>query len=105
PLNLGLILLSEQRDWGAAGMGWIVAGFAGGAAGSALVLAVRGRVPRAGTVMCLMALVGATGIAALAQVPSVALAAAIAAFVGLTAGLAGALCGALVQTAADPAYL
>ncbi|MDX3338076.1 MFS transporter [Streptomyces sp. ME02-6979.5a] len=105
PLNLGLILLSEQRGWGAAGMGWIVAGFAVGAAGSALVLAVRGRVPRAGTVMCLMAFVGATGIAALAQVPSVALAAAIAAFVGLTAGLAGALCGALVQTAADPAYL
>ncbi|MFD4017362.1 MFS transporter [Streptomyces sindenensis] len=105
PLNLGLILLSEQRDWGAAGMGWIVAGFAGGAAGSALLLAVRGRVPRAGLVMCLMALVGAVGIAAVAQVSTVALAAAIAAFVGLTAGLAGALCGALVQTAADPAYL
>lgn len=105
PLNLGMILLSEQRGWGAAGMGWIVAGFATGAAGSALLLAVRGRVPRAGLVMCLMALVGATGIAALAHVPSVALAAAIAAFVGLTAGLAGALCGALVQTSADPAYL
>ncbi|APS22135.1 MFS transporter [Streptomyces sp. Tue 6075] len=105
PLNLGLIMLSEQRGWGAAGMGWIVAGFAGGAAGSALLLAVRGRVPRAGLVMCLMALVGAVGIASLAQVPTVAHAAAIAAFVGLTAGLAGALCGALVQTAADPAYL
>jgi hypothetical protein len=105
PLNLGMILLSEQRGWGAAGMGWIVAGFATGAAGSALLLAVRGRVPRAGLVMCLMALVGATGIAALAHVPSVALAAAIAAFVGLTAGLAGALCGALVQTSANPAYL
>ncbi|MFD4236876.1 MFS transporter [Streptomyces sp. NPDC058542] len=105
PLNLGLILLSEQRGWGAAGMGWIVAGFASGAAGSALVLAVRGRVPRAGLVMCLMALVAATGIAAMAQIPSVALAAVIAAFVGLTAGLAGALCGALVQTTAEPAYL
>ncbi|WP_435238884.1 MFS transporter [Streptomyces sp. YPW6] len=105
PLNLGLILLSEQRGWGAAGMGWIVAGFAGGAAGSALLLAVRGRVPRAGLVMCLTALVGAIGIAALAQVPTVALAAAVAAFVGLMLGLAGALCGALVQTAADPAYL
>ncbi|MEU2905277.1 MFS transporter [Streptomyces globisporus] len=105
PLNLGLILLSEQRGWGASGMGWIVAGFAAGAAGSALLLAVRGRVPRAGLVMCLTALVGAVGIAALAQVPTVALAAAVAAFVGLTAGLAGALCGALVQTAADPAYL
>ncbi|MEU5370851.1 MFS transporter [Streptomyces sp. NPDC005951] len=105
PLNLGLILLSEQRGWGASGMGWIVAGFSGGAAGSALLLAVRGRVPRAGLVMSLTALVGAVGIAALAQVPTVALAAAVAGFVGLTAGLAGALCGALVQTAADPAYL
>ncbi|MFI1188028.1 MFS transporter [Streptomyces californicus] len=105
PLNLGLILLSEQRGWGASGMGWVVAGFAGGAAGSALLLAVRGRVPRAGLVMGVLALVGGAGIAALAQVPSVAAAAAIAAAVGLTAGLAGALCGALVQTAADPAYL
>ncbi|MFH9263553.1 MFS transporter [Streptomyces sp. NPDC017546] len=105
PLNLGLILLSEQRGWGAAGMGWIVAGFASGAAGSALLLAVRGRVPHAGRVMCLTVLVGATGIAALAQAASVAFAAATAAFVGLTVGLAGALGAALVQTAADPAYL
>ncbi|MFD4023463.1 MFS transporter [Streptomyces sp. NPDC058576] len=105
PLNLGLILLSEQRGWGAAGMGWIVAGFAVGAAGSALLLAVRGRVEHAGLVLCLTAVVGATGIAALAQVPTVALAAATAAFVGLVGGLAGALCGALVQTTADPAYL
>ncbi|MDG9687962.1 MFS transporter [Streptomyces sp. DH18] len=105
PLNLGLILLSEQRGWGAAGMGWIVAGFASGAAGAALLIAVRGRVPRAGLVMCLTVLVGATGIAAVAQIPSVPLAAATAALVGLFIGLAGALCGALVQTAADPAYL
>ncbi|MFF1269854.1 MFS transporter [Streptomyces anulatus] len=102
PLNLGLILLSEQRGWGAAGMGWIVAGFASGAAGAALLIAVRGRVPRAGLVMCLTVLVGATGIAAVAQIPSVPLAAAV---VGLFIGLAGALCGALVQTVADPAYL
>lgn len=105
PLNLGLILLSEQRGWGAAGMGWIVAGFASGAAGAALLIAVRGRVPRAGLVMCLTVLVGATGIAAVAQIPSVPLAAAAAAVVGLFIGLAGALCGALVQTVADPAYL
>ncbi|MFD5347964.1 MFS transporter, partial [Streptomyces anulatus] len=105
PLNLGLILLSEQRGWGAAGMGWIVAGFASGAAGAALLIAVRGRVPRAGLVMCLTVLVGATGIAAVAQIPSVPLAAATAAAVGLFIGLAGALCGALVQTVADPAYL
>ncbi|MEV7111908.1 MFS transporter [Streptomyces anulatus] len=105
PLNLGLILLSEQRGWGAAGMGWIVAGFASGAAGAALLIAVRGRVPRAGLVMCLTVLVGATGIAAVAQIPSAPLAAVTAAVVGLFIGLAGALCGALVQTVADPAYL
>lgn len=105
PLNLGLILLSEQRGWGAAGMGWIVAGFAAGAGTAALLLAVRGRMPRAGLVMCLTVLVGAGAIAGLAQVPSVALAAATAGLVGLFVGLGGALCGALVQTAADPAYL
>ncbi|MFC9245416.1 MFS transporter [Streptomyces sp. NPDC057136] len=105
PLNLGLILLAEQRGWGAAGMGWIVAGFGTGAGAAALLLAVRGRVPRAGLVMCLTAMVGAVAIGALAYAPSVALAAVTGVLVGLFAGLAGSLCAALVQTAADPSYL
>lgn len=105
PLNLGLILLSEERGWGASGMGWIVAAFGTGAGASALVLAVRGRVPRAGLVMCLTVLVGAAAIAAMAYASSVPLAAGVALLVGLFAGLGGALCGALVQTATDPAYL
>ncbi|MFG2599622.1 MFS transporter [Streptomyces sp. NPDC048462] len=105
PLNLGLILLSEERGWGASGMGWIVAAFGIGAGASALVLAVRGRVPRAGLTMCLTVLIGAAAIAALAYAPSVPLAAGAALLVGLFAGLGGALCGALTQTAADPAYL
>ncbi|MFI6057033.1 MFS transporter [Streptomyces sp. NPDC051286] len=105
PLNLGLVLLARQRDWGAAGMGWIVAAFGIGAAVSALLLAVRGRVPRAGLVMCLTVLVGAVAVAALAYVPSVALAAAVAVCIGLFAGLGGSLCGALIQTVTDPAYL
>ncbi|MGN5635068.1 MFS transporter [Streptomyces sp. AC154] len=105
PLNLGLILLSEERGWGASGMGWIVAAFGIGAGASALLLAVRGRVPRAGLTMCLTVLIGAVAIAALAYAPSVPLAAGVALLVGLFAGLGGALCGALIQTAADPAYL
>ncbi|MER6116464.1 MFS transporter [Streptomyces sp. NPDC001743] len=105
PLNLGLILLSEERGWGASGMGWVIAAFGAGAGGSALLLAVRGRVPRAGLVMCLTVLVGAAAIAALAYAPSVPLAAGVAVLVGLFAGLGGALCGALTQTAADPSYL
>uniref|UniRef100_A0AAU2VX91 MFS transporter n=1 Tax=Streptomyces sp. NBC_00008 TaxID=2903610 RepID=A0AAU2VX91_9ACTN len=105
PLNLGLILLSEERGWGASGMGWIIAAFGTGAGASALVLAVRGRVPRAGLTMCLTVLTGAVAIGALAYAPSVPLAAGVALLVGLFAGLGGALCGALIQTAADPAYL
>ncbi|WP_326765054.1 MFS transporter [Streptomyces sp. NBC_01591] len=105
PLNLGLILLARQRDWGAPGMGWVVAAFGIGAGASALLLAVRGRVPRAGLVMCLTVLAGAVAIGALAYVPSVALAAAVAVCVGLFAGLGGSLCGALIQTVTEPAYL
>ncbi|WP_333735099.1 MFS transporter, partial [Streptomyces sp. IBSBF 3010] len=107
PLNLGLILLSDERGWGASGMGWVVAAFGAGAGAgaSALLLAVRGRVPRAGLVMCLTVLVGALAIAALAYVPSLPLAAAVAVLVGLFAGLGGSLCGALTQTVTEPAYL
>ncbi|MFJ2702553.1 MFS transporter [Streptomyces sp. NPDC087428] len=105
PLNLGLILLSEERGWGASGMGWIIAAFGTGAGASALLLAVRGRLPRAGLVMCVTVLTGAFAIAALAYTPSVPLAAGVAALIGLFVGLGGALCGALVQTAADPVYL
>ncbi|WP_405688647.1 MFS transporter [Streptomyces sp. NBC_00057] len=105
PLNLGLILLVRERGWGASGMGWIVAAFGIGAGASALLLAVRGRVPRAGLVMCLTMLIGAVAIAALAHVPSVGLAIAVAVCIGLFAGLGGSLCGALIQTVTDPAYL
>lgn len=105
PLNLGLILLSQERGWGASGMGWVIAAFGIGAGASALLLTVRGRVPRAGLVMCLTVLVGAVAIGALAYAPSVPLAAGVALLIGLFVGLGGALCGALTQTAADPAYL
>ena len=105
PLNLGLILLSDERGWGASGMGWVVAAFGTGAGASALLLAVRGRMPRAGLVMCLTVLVGAFAIAALAYMPSVPLAATVAVLIGLFAGLGGSLCGALIQTVTEPAYL
>jgi MFS family permease len=105
PLNLGLLLLAEHRGWGAWGMGWIVAAFGVGAGAAALLLAVRGRLPRAGLILCLTVLVGAVAIGALAYMPSVALAAAVGALVGLFAGLGGSLCGALMQSATDPAYL
>lgn len=105
PLNVGLALLCEQRGWGASGIGLVLAGFGIGAGGASLLLAVKGRIPRAGAVLNGAMVVGAVSIGALAYVPLLPVAVAVALSIGLLAGLSGALCGALVQTECDPAYL
>ncbi|MGW0856407.1 MFS transporter [Streptomyces sp. NPDC002690] len=105
PLNIGVPLLADERGWGAAGLGWIVAGFGAGAAGASLLLAVRGRLPRAGLVQQGCLALGAAAVGGLAFAPTLTSAVGLGAAVGLTAGLSGALCSALVQTTADPVYL
>ncbi|WP_151479230.1 MFS transporter [Streptomyces albicerus] len=105
PLNVGLTLLADERGWGASGMGWVLAGFGVGAGAAALLLAVRGSLPYAGRVMAVTILVGSVAIGALAHVPNVVAAAGVAVLIGLLTGLSGALCGALLQTRTDPAYL
>ncbi|MCX5183982.1 MFS transporter [Streptomyces sp. NBC_00268] len=105
PLNVGLTLLADQRGWGAAGMGWVVAGFGTGAGAAALLLTVRGHLLHAGRLAGVAILGGSVAIGALAYAPSAAAAVGVAVLVGLLAGLSGALCGALLQTHADPAYL
>ncbi|MEU3792704.1 MFS transporter [Streptomyces fructofermentans] len=105
PLNVGLTLLADQRGWGASGMGWVLAGFGTGAGAAALLLAVRGRLPRAGSVAAVAIITGSVAIGALAQVADLAAAVGVALLVGLLAGLSGALCGALLQTVSDPAHL
>ncbi|MEW2555160.1 MFS transporter [Streptomyces zhihengii] len=105
PLGVGLALLAEYRGWGAPGLGWLLAGFAAGSAGASLLLAVRGRIPRAGLVMGLALITGSAAIAALALVPGLPAAVAVAALVGVLTGVSGSLCGALLQTASDPAHL
>ncbi|QES05618.1 MFS transporter [Streptomyces venezuelae] len=105
PLNVGLALLSDQRGWGASGIGWVLAGFGVGAGSASLLLGVKGRVPRAGAVLGWTMTLGAVSIGALAFVPQLPVAVAVALAIGLLAGLSGALCGALVQTECDPAYL
>ncbi|QEU94983.1 MFS transporter [Streptomyces kanamyceticus] len=105
PVNVGLVLLADERGWGAAGMGWILAGFGVGAGAASLLLTVRRRVPRAGLVMSWSVLPGAAALGAFAFAPSVAAGVVAAFFVGLCLGLGGALAGALLQTATDPAYL
>lgn len=105
PLNVGLTLLADERGWGAAGMGWVLSGFAVGAGAASLLLALRGRLPRAGQVAGWSILAGSVAIGALPHAPGVAAAVGTALLIGLLAGLSGALCGALLQTQADPAYL
>ncbi|MFE0645333.1 MFS transporter [Streptomyces sp. NPDC058877] len=105
PLNVGLAVLSEQRGWGASGIGWVLAGFGTGAAGASLLITTKGRIPRAGTVLGWTVILGAVLLGALAFVPLLPVVVLVALFFGLLAGLSGTLCGALVQTDCDPAYL
>ncbi|MER5211477.1 MFS transporter [Streptomyces sp. NPDC002838] len=105
PLNVGLVLLADERGWGAAGMGWVLAGFGIGAGAASLLLTVRGRLPHAGQVAAYAILAGSVAIGALGHAPTVVTAVVVALFIGLLAGLSGALCGALLQTHADSAYL
>ncbi|MFF3510549.1 MFS transporter [Streptomyces sp. NPDC002573] len=105
PLNLGLTLLADERGWGAAGIGWVLAGFGTGAGAVSLLLTVRGRLPHAGRVLAYAIIAGSVAIGALAYVPGVAAAAGVALLIGLLTGLSGVMCGALLQTQSDPAYL
>ncbi|OCC09067.1 MFS transporter [Streptomyces sp. PTY087I2] len=105
PLNIGFVFLTSERGWGAAGMGWIVAGFGAGAAVSALILTVLGRLPRAGYALIVTTLVTSTCIALFPAVPELGLTVALAALAGLMGGIAGGLAHALIQTATDHAYL
>ncbi|MFG2792330.1 MFS transporter [Streptomyces sp. NPDC048419] len=105
PLNVGLTLLCDERGWGAAGMGWVLAGFGVGAGAAALLLTVRGRLPHAGRVAGWSIMAGSVAVGALAFAPTVALAVGTALLIGLLTGLSGAMCGALLQTQADPACL
>nr|WP_316528843.1 MFS transporter [Kitasatospora sp. K002] len=104
-LNVGMVLLNAERGWGPSGYGLIISCFGGGAAASAVLLAVAGRLPRAGLTMAGTLLAGSVGAAAMGLVPHLGTAAAVAALVGLAAGVFGSLDATLIQTTADPAYL
>lgn len=105
PLTLGLILLAEERGWGAGGVGWIIGAFGAGAASSALVLTLVPRFPRAGAVQNLTLIVGSAGIGSVALAPGLPTAVVVSLVTGLVCGICGGLAVALIQTSTDPAYL
>lgn len=105
PLNVGMVLLADRRGWGAAGYGWVIAAFSAGAGVSALLLTVRGRIPRAGAVQIATLLAGSAAIGFIGVAPVLALAAGVAFLAGLICGVCGGLASALIQTSTAPAYL
>jgi MFS family permease len=105
PLNIGMVLLSQDRGWGSAGYGWIIAAFGAGAGASALLLTVRGRLPRAGAVQIVTLFASAATIGMIALAPALLLAVGAALLTGLICGVCGGLASALIQSAADPGYL
>ncbi|MFF0969904.1 MFS transporter [Streptomyces sp. NPDC003703] len=105
PVALGLVLLADERGWGAAGTGWLASAFSVGAAGAALWITVSPRIPYAGPGVAAALLVTAAATAALGHVPSLGAAVALTALAGLASGTTVTLTGALVQATADPRYL
>lgn len=105
PVATGLVLLADERGWGASGMGWIASAFSAGAAASALLLTVLTRIPRAGLAMCGALLVTAAGAVALGHAPSLPAAVVFGFSIGLTSGFTATVTAAFVQTETDPRYL
>ncbi|MFF1413199.1 MFS transporter [Streptomyces sp. NPDC058289] len=105
PVATGLVLLADERGWGASGTGWIASAFSVGAAASALLLTVSARIPRAGLVMSGALFLTAGGAVALGHAPSLPVAVALGSLIGLTGGLTTTVSGALLQTETDPRYL
>ncbi|MBW3709403.1 MFS transporter [Streptomyces griseus] len=105
PVATGLVLLADERGWGASGMGWIASAFSVGAAASAVLLTVSARIPRAGLAMSGALLVTAAGAVALGHAPSLPVAVLFGSLIGLTSGFTTTVTGALVQTETDPRYL
>ncbi|MGW1226291.1 MFS transporter [Streptomyces sp. NPDC002530] len=105
PVAAGLVLLADERGWGAAGMGWIASAFSAGAGAGAVLMAAAPRLPRAGLAVSGSLFVTAAGTVALGHAGSLAAAVVCGAVVGLANGVTATVTGALVQTETDPRYL
>lgn len=105
PMNIGVVLLSDERGWGPGGVGTLVGAWGAGAVATGLVLSVRGHLPHAGRVALAAGAVGAGGLALIGYGATLALAALGAFVLGLGSGLWGGVYSALLQTHADTRML
>ncbi|MFG3531021.1 MFS transporter [Streptomyces sp. NPDC047917] len=105
PVATGLVLLADERGWGASGMGWVASAFSVGGAAAGTLLTMSSRIPRAGLVMPAALLVTAAGAVAMGQAPSLPVAVTLGALIGLASGFTTVVTGALLQTETDPRFL
>ncbi|MFJ2893603.1 MFS transporter [Streptomyces sp. NPDC087218] len=105
PVGLALVLLADERGWGASSVGWMLGAFSVGGAAGAIALAARPRLDRAGPVCAAFFALTAAATAALPAMPGPLPATCVAALIGTASGMAGIVAHTLVQTHSDPDYL
>nr|BFF15092.1 hypothetical protein GCM10025699_63950 [Microbacterium flavescens] len=105
PLNTGLPLLSSSQGWGAAGVGWILAGFGAGATATALTITIVGRVPHAGRISLVAVMVMGPSLGAIGASSTLGGAVVAAGVAGLGSGVCATLLSTFVLTSSDPAQL
>ncbi|GAA0533198.1 MFS transporter [Paractinoplanes ferrugineus] len=104
PMNIGLALVSDERGWGSAGIGVLLAGFGGGAVVASLAMVrVRWR-GRVGVAMAAGIAVQGAAVSAVAVAGQQWAAVSATVVVGLTSGLVAVLTSALTQARTDDAF-
>ncbi|MFD0413865.1 MFS transporter [Streptomyces sp. NPDC127108] len=105
PTAAGLVLLADEREWGASALGWILSAFSLGGAATGVALTVIPRVPRAhGTLVVSLTLTAAL-VTTLGRLPDAEAAVACAALLGAASGVAMVLGNALLQEETEPRYM
>jgi MFS family permease len=105
PYNVGMVLLAQERGWGAAGVGYMFTAFGIGAAAAALGMAAVRRLFPAGWVIILGLVGQAAGLLAIALIPALPAALAISLLVGICSSATGTTLITLVQRRAEPSQL
>ncbi|WP_427891127.1 MFS transporter [Kribbella sp. GL6] len=105
PVGVGLVLLTAERHWTAAVLGWTLTAFSVGGAVAGILLTALTHVPRAGVVLACSLLATAVLVGALGQVSTAEMLIAGSGVLGMISGVASALGNALLQRKTDPRYL
>ncbi|MFI5690337.1 MFS transporter [Kribbella sp. NPDC051586] len=105
PVSIGLVLLTAERHWAPAVLGWTLSAFSVGGAVAGILLTALTRVRRAGVALACCLLATAVLVGTLGQVTTAGLLIACAAVLGALSGVASAIGNAVLQRKTDPRYL